>query len=126
SWCGRLFQTMDEISEVDHIQPLAQQGADEPANRQLLHGHCHDAKTARDGSNQSRSSEVPMTRAKKKAAQRQVTPRTQSPRSTVEEPDEPKWLTSGVRREARHHIPGATRRHAKEEFGRPAYPRSKD
>jgi len=70
AWCGRLFQTVDEISEVDHIQPLARQGADEQANRQLLHGHCHDAKTARDGSNQSRSSEVPMTRAKKKAEQR--------------------------------------------------------
>jgi RNA-directed DNA polymerase len=70
AWCGRLFQTMDELSEVDHIQPLARQGADEQANRQLLHGHCHDAKTARDGSNQSRSSEVPMTRAKKKADQR--------------------------------------------------------
>ena len=86
---------MDEISEVDHIQPLVQQGTNEPANRQLLHGHCHDAKTARDGSNQSRPLEVPMTRAKKKAAQRQAEPWTLAPRSTVEEPDEPKWLTSG-------------------------------
>ncbi len=31
----------------------------------------------------------------KKAAQRQAEPWTLAPRSTVEEPDEPKWLTSG-------------------------------
>ena len=30
-----------------------------------------------------------------------------------------------MRREARHHIPGATGRHSKEVFGLPAYPRSK-
>jgi len=59
AWCGRLFQTMDELSEVDHIQPLAQQRADGLANRQLLHGHCHDAKTADDGSNHSRSRRYP-------------------------------------------------------------------
>lgn len=34
--------------------------------------------------------------------------------------------TSGVRREARHHIPGSTGKHSKEVFGLPAYPRSKD
>jgi RNA-directed DNA polymerase len=76
AWCGRLFQTMDELTEVDHIQPLVQQGANELANRQLLHGHCHDAKTADDGTNQSRLSVVPMPRAKKKAARRQIKPGT--------------------------------------------------
>src|SRR5262249_53115127 len=94
---GRLFQTMDELTEVDHIQPLAQQGANALANRQLLHGHCHDAKTAGDGSNQSRLLVVPTTRAKKQAAHRQTKPGTIVPRSTVEEPDEPKWLTSGLK-----------------------------
>jgi RNA-directed DNA polymerase len=66
AWCGRLFQTMDEIADVDHIQPLVHYGTDRLDNRQLLHGHCHDAKTAGDGSCQTRSPEVPMTRAKKK------------------------------------------------------------
>src|SRR5438552_1470705 len=37
AWCGRLFQTMDEPTEVDHIQPVARQGASGLANRQLLH-----------------------------------------------------------------------------------------
>jgi hypothetical protein len=32
---------------------------------------------------------------------------------------------SGVRREARYHIPGAAGRHSKEVFGLPAYPRLK-
>ncbi len=35
-------------------------------------------------------------------------------------------LKSGVRREARYHIPGSAGRHSKEVFGLPAYPRSKD
>ena len=34
--------------------------------------------------------------------------------------------TAGVRREARHHIPGAAGKHSKEVFGLPAYLRSKD
>ena len=41
------------------------------------------------------------------------------------EPDEFIRFTSGVRREARHHIPGAAGRHSKEVFGLPAYQRSK-
>lgn len=72
AWCGRLFQTMDEVIEFDHIHPRALGGPDGMANRQLLHGHCHDAKTAQDGSNRRRPSEVPMTRAEKQASRRQL------------------------------------------------------
>jgi hypothetical protein len=33
---------MDEISEVDHIQPLVQQGTNEPANRRLFSATARD------------------------------------------------------------------------------------
>ena len=36
--------------EVDHIIPLVVGGKDVTANWQLLHRHCHDHKTAADGS----------------------------------------------------------------------------
>jgi RNA-directed DNA polymerase len=39
---------MDDIAEVDHKVPRSSGGTDLPYNRQLLHGHCHDKKTARD------------------------------------------------------------------------------
>jgi len=38
---------MGEIIEKDHILSLARGGLDIPSNRQLLHGHCHDQKTAK-------------------------------------------------------------------------------
>jgi 5-methylcytosine-specific restriction endonuclease McrA len=41
---------VDDIMEVDHKLPRSRGGADMAHNRQLLHGHCHDDKTARDGS----------------------------------------------------------------------------
>ena len=47
--CHLTFTTEDRI-EVDHIQPRVLGGADTFDNLQLLHGHCHDAKTATDGS----------------------------------------------------------------------------
>jgi RNA-directed DNA polymerase len=68
NWCGLLFRSLEDVIEVDHIQPRARSGADTLANRQLLHGHCHDAKTARDGLHRRVPTEVPMTRAKQKAA----------------------------------------------------------
>ncbi len=40
--------------------------------------------------------------------------------------DDGMTVTSSVRREARHHIPGSAGRHSKEVFGLPAYQRSKD
>jgi RNA-directed DNA polymerase len=49
SWCGLHF-TSGDVREIDHILPLTRGGEDVYSNRQLLHGHCHDAKTARDGS----------------------------------------------------------------------------
>jgi RNA-directed DNA polymerase len=36
--------------EVDHILPISRGGKDEYKNLQLLHRHCHDNKTASDGS----------------------------------------------------------------------------
>ncbi len=50
AWCGLLFLTMEEIVEMDHRTPRSRDGTDRIHNRQLLHGHCHDAKTALDGS----------------------------------------------------------------------------
>jgi len=35
---------------VDHIIPLSMGGKDTYDNRQLIHRHCHDRKTAGDGS----------------------------------------------------------------------------
>jgi RNA-directed DNA polymerase len=46
-WCGLRF-TMEDLLEIDHIVPLAAGGTRRAENLQLLHGHCHDAKTARD------------------------------------------------------------------------------
>lgn len=45
-WCGLCFK-MEDVIEKDHIFSLALGGLDIPSNRQLLHGHCHDQKTAK-------------------------------------------------------------------------------
>lgn len=45
--CGLHF-TEREVLEVDHILPKSQSGKDVSTNWQLLHGHCHDGKTAED------------------------------------------------------------------------------
>ena len=47
--CG-LYFTSTDIVEVDHIQPTSLGGKDIYDNLQLLHKHCHDIKTANDGS----------------------------------------------------------------------------
>jgi RNA-directed DNA polymerase len=47
--CG-LFFLEDDVMEVDHIIPKSKGGKDEYKNLQLLHRHCHDTKTASDGS----------------------------------------------------------------------------
>jgi RNA-directed DNA polymerase len=49
--CGLLFLMEDRL-EIDHVQPASQAGGSYPANLQVLHRHCHDRKTARDGSSQ--------------------------------------------------------------------------
>jgi RNA-directed DNA polymerase len=45
--CGLYFK-MGDVLEVDHLIPLFRNGKDEMSNRQLLHGYCHDRKTAQD------------------------------------------------------------------------------
>ncbi len=46
---GLTFKDNDRW-EVDHIKPLSLGGKDQWDNLQLLHKHCHDIKTASDGS----------------------------------------------------------------------------
>jgi len=47
--CRLTFRNGDSW-EVDHIKPLSLGGKDRWDNLQLLHKHCHDVKTANDGS----------------------------------------------------------------------------
>ncbi len=47
--CGLYFSSTD-IVEVDHIKPTSLGGKDIYDNLQLLQKHCHDIKTAKDGS----------------------------------------------------------------------------
>jgi len=46
----RLYFKSGDVLEVDHVVPTSRGGRNDNANRQLLHGHCHDRKTAADGS----------------------------------------------------------------------------
>jgi RNA-directed DNA polymerase len=48
-YCGLYFQPEDLI-ELDHVLPKVLGGATTVDNSQLLHRHCHDQKTAGDGS----------------------------------------------------------------------------
>jgi RNA-directed DNA polymerase len=45
--CGLFFQDGD-LMEIDHKIPRSKAGQDSYNNLQLLHGHCHDAKTVAD------------------------------------------------------------------------------
>ena len=45
-----MFFREDDVMEVDHTIPKSKGGKDEYKNFQLLHRHCHDTKTASDGS----------------------------------------------------------------------------
>jgi RNA-directed DNA polymerase len=49
TWCGLHFRDGD-LLEVDHIVPTTLGGRNAFINWQLLHAHCHDAKTAADHS----------------------------------------------------------------------------
>jgi RNA-directed DNA polymerase len=49
SRCGLLLTDRDSI-EVDHIIPRSCGGVHDLTNMQVLHGHCHDQKSAEDGS----------------------------------------------------------------------------
>ena len=64
AYCGLVFTRMEELIEDDHAIPRSLGGSAGWSNRQLLHGHCHDQKTAVDGSLQRRTPEVPVSRAK--------------------------------------------------------------
>ena len=55
SHCG-LYFTSTNIVEVDHIKPTSLGGNNTYDNLQLLHKHCHDTKTATDGSMRSKES----------------------------------------------------------------------
>jgi RNA-directed DNA polymerase len=49
SYCGLTFRDGD-LLEIDHIIPKSLGGKNEYKNKQILHRHCHDKKTACDGS----------------------------------------------------------------------------
>jgi RNA-directed DNA polymerase len=49
TYCNLFFKDGDLI-ETDHITPKSLGGDNSIKNKQLLHKHCHDDKTARDGS----------------------------------------------------------------------------
>lgn len=46
----RLHFRAEDVLETDHITPRIKEGKDEYNNLQILHKHCHDVKTAKDGS----------------------------------------------------------------------------
>ena len=45
-----LYFREEDVLEVDHIIPKTLGGKDQYNNLQMLHRHCHDSKTAGDGS----------------------------------------------------------------------------
>ena len=45
--CGLTFRSTD-LMEIDHIKPRSKGGDNTYKNKQLLHRHCHDSKTALD------------------------------------------------------------------------------
>jgi RNA-directed DNA polymerase len=49
AWCG-LYLSMEDLRELDHRIPISKGGARKRTNWQIIHGHCHDTKTAQDGS----------------------------------------------------------------------------
>jgi RNA-directed DNA polymerase len=76
--CGLCFKDGDRL-EIDHRIPVAIGGTDLYVNLQLLHRHCHDHKTATDGSLAVRG--------------------TDDNSQTIEEPDEVTSLMSGFEAE---------------------------
>ncbi|MGB3513011.1 MAG: HNH endonuclease signature motif containing protein, partial [Microcoleaceae cyanobacterium] len=80
--CGLNFKSED-LLEVDHIIPKSKGGKDTYSNLQLLHRHCHDSKTASDGSNSRSYEDKPFV------------PRIYDKDGVIKEPDEVIRLTSG-------------------------------
>jgi RNA-directed DNA polymerase len=56
--CGLYFREED-VLEVDHIIPRIKGGKDQYNNLQILHRHCHDVKSTKDGSIGSTHDKVP-------------------------------------------------------------------
>lgn len=56
AWCGLYFKDGD-LLEVDHLIPRNLGGDERILNLQLLHRHCHDRKSAQDGSHPSKKAE---------------------------------------------------------------------
>ena len=79
AWCGLQLRS-EEIMERDHDIPIVLGGGHGITNRRLLHGHCHDAKTAQDGS---------ISKATRVARSSNVRDR------RTEEPDEANSIMSG-------------------------------
>jgi RNA-directed DNA polymerase len=52
--CGLLF-TLEDLPEIDHVQPVSQAGGSQHTNLQALHHHCHQRKTAGEGTAQRAS-----------------------------------------------------------------------
>ena len=48
AWCGLYFKQQEDRMELDHIIPTSRGGDGKTTNLQLLHGHCHDVKTAKE------------------------------------------------------------------------------
>lgn len=46
----KLYFREEDVLEIDHITPKILGGKEEYKNLQILHKHCHDVKTAKDGS----------------------------------------------------------------------------
>jgi RNA-directed DNA polymerase len=55
--CG-LYLKDGDLTELDHIIPKRLGGTDDLKNLQVLHRHCHDRKTAKDGSYGTREAQV--------------------------------------------------------------------
>jgi len=97
-----LYFTEESVLEVDHIIPKSKGGSNEYKNLQLLHRHCHDKKTASDGSSGNKSG---CNSAKPKPQGNAISMGNRGTRDkslTTEEPDEvkvsrPVLKTSGSR-----------------------------
>jgi RNA-directed DNA polymerase len=68
AWCGRYFTELGDLMESDHRLPRSRGGSHAATNRQLLHAHCHDVKTASDGSGHRAPPEVSVTRTDHRGA----------------------------------------------------------
>jgi RNA-directed DNA polymerase len=63
--CGLYFRAGDRM-EIDHVRPKNEGGTDARSNRQLLHRHCHDRKTARDNEVRMKSAMPSRSRVRRK------------------------------------------------------------